>query len=563
MGGAKNKLLLGGCGLFVALSGCVENSEDSATTTTVEQAVYSQSGHAFFARGNLGQSALGMAERVSGHVAELSLVEDKADSLGFVHARYEQEYQGLRVFGGDIRVALNPAGQVKAAYGATLDSELPTDASVSQKQAEASAMSLTEGAEEVVDAELAYIVPSSGDEPALAWRFEVIGKNQGMPIRDNVFISAVQDTEVLVDRHPQIHSAKNRSTYDARNGKQLVRSEGDAAYGNVEIDQAHDAAGLTYDCLQDLFGRDSYDDRGAQLKSVARINDQNAYWDGDSMYYGYGFAVADVGTHEFGHAVTERTANLVYQNEPGALNEGASDILASICDAYKNGGVVDSTFIIGETIDIGTGGFTRDLADPAASQSDSRDFYADRYRGNQDNGGVHINSGILNLAFVMLTQGGQHPRNKSDVEVVGVGLDDASQIFYRALTKYMGQNTNFAQGRAAFEQAAADLHGEESSQVFSVREAFASVGVGEAPTGERPAPVTEPTDPAPEPTDPVDDGRNAEEPLGQPGAPVTAGCSSADSNGAPLWFFWLLAFVVLRRSSERSRASFAKSDIEG
>lgn len=37
-------------------------------------------------------------------------------------------------------------------------------------------------------------------------------------------------------------------------------------------------------------------------------------------------ATLDVMAHEFGHAWTENTSNLIYQDEPGALNESFSDI---------------------------------------------------------------------------------------------------------------------------------------------------------------------------------------------------------------------------------------------
>ena len=551
MGGIKSSGVVGCCGLLVALSGCVGQGEKSIDGA--ENVTYSSGGYSVLALGKLGNDAEQVAARFSGPAAELGFVAKETDELGYVHSKYEQRIQGVRVLGGNIRISADASGKVRSAYGTSLDYDVDMDPAIEVTDASDRAFAATNGATELLDAELVVVVPSSGAVPTLAWRVEVSGEDAGMPLHDDVFVDAVNGD--IVDRHPMIHSAKNRQTYDAagRNNAQLVRSEGDEPVGNSDIDQAHDAAGLTYDCLLDLFGRDSYDNQGETLRSIARINDQNAYWDGRSMYYGNGFAVADVGTHEFGHAVTSSTANLVYQNEPGALNEAASDILASICDAYKNGGIVESTFLMGENIGGGNGRYIRNLRDPEASGSDSRDHYDSRYLGNQDNGGVHINSGIANLAFVLLTEGGTHPRNKTDVEVVGVGIENSAQIFYRALTNYMGRNTNFAQGRAAFEQAAADLHGEESSEVYSVREAFAAVGVGTAPVGERPSP-TPPVDETP--VDDVDDGEDRSgQDIATPNV-VTGGCSTGNNGGAPLWFLWMVALAVLRLRSVSGGTSF-------
>ncbi len=121
----------------------------------------------------------------------------------------------------------------------------------------------------------------------------------------------------------------------------LARSEGQAAVTTApscttaDINNAHDYAGNTYDFYFSRFGRDSYDNAGATLKSYVcyGTNYQNAFWDGSKMTYGNGFAAADdVVAHELSHAVTERTSNLVYSNQSGALNESFSDIFGESVD---------------------------------------------------------------------------------------------------------------------------------------------------------------------------------------------------------------------------------------
>ena len=547
-------------GILTALvSGCIvsgpSDEQIRAALPGAETVTLSESGNYGFVSGALGHDINFVTTAFALEDSELEEEQIEFDQLGFVHERFSQVRNGLRVIGGDLRVSLDSDGEVRAATGVILDSELLEDPSVGESEAGDLALAATEGATELIESELVYVVPSSGGVTTLAWRVEVTGSSFGIPVHDDVFIGA--ELGELVDRHPRIYTARNRRTFDANNTLQanLVLTEGAGPSGIADVDAAHDAAGGTYDCMAGLFGRDSFDGAGAQLISIARTGDPergggpllNAFWDGQAMYYGQGFANLDVGAHEFAHALTQNTANLIYQNESGAINESASDILAAICDSYEKGGVSATTFIIGEDIRInGQGGFTKNLSDPLASGLP--DLYSERYIGPEDNGGVHINAGIGNLAFYLLSEGGVHPRNKTSVSVVGVGMNNATQIFYRALTSYMGTNTNFAQARAAFEQAASDIHGSESSEVFSVREAFSAVGIGVAPTQRPPATTPSGTQAPGIGTVPTQTGGA----VATSGA-VVGGCQVGNQPGAPMWFILFFAAVFLGRSN-RSRS---------
>jgi hypothetical protein len=203
----------------------------------------------------------------------------------------------------------------------------------------------------------------------------------------------------------------------------------------------------------------------------------------------------DVTAHELTHAVTSATANLAYQNESGALNEGLSDILAAVCEAWRDGAISADTWLVGEDIFTPAiaGDALRYMDNPTADKDlypeelgGSRDYYPERYTGTADNGGVHLNSGIPNLAFHLLVAGGTHPRSKTAVTVPGIGMEKAGQIFYRALTQRFTANTNLAQGRTLTEAAAEDLY--PGCTKNAVAMAWAAVGVGAAP----PADVTPP-----------------------------------------------------------------------
>ena len=154
--------------------------------------------------------------------------------------------------------------------------------------------------------------------------------------------------------------AKNRTIYNANGSTTtgtFARGEGDPATGNRDVDNAYDWTGATYDYYASNFGRDSYDGAGAELVSFVHygVGYQNAFWDGAEMVYGDGFAVNDVTAHELTHAVTERTAGLEYQDQPGALNESISDQAGWDVDPG------DST--MGEDLPIGA---IRDMRNPGA-----------------------------------------------------------------------------------------------------------------------------------------------------------------------------------------------------
>jgi vibriolysin len=248
-----------------------------------------------------------------------------------------------------------------------------------------------------------------------------------------------------------------------------------------------------------VHGRDSYDNAGATLKASVHFstNYNNAYWNGSQMVYGDGdgstfIALSrdlDVDAHELTHAVTERTANLVYSNESGALNEATSDILGNSCEAYtENGGTPNSnTWKVGEDIYTpGTAGDAlRFMNDPAAGGD--YDYYPTRYTGTSDNGGVHSNSGIANLAYYLMVMGGTHPRGKTTINVTplsttsSTSLNMAQKIWYRALTVYWTSSTGFSGARTGTVNAATDLYG--AAAAASVTAAWDAVGAPGGSTG--------------------------------------------------------------------------------
>ena len=511
---------------------------DSLTESETARAEASD-GTVAYVSGALGDDVFSVAAIFNHEDSELALTSRETGPLGYSTERYRTTRDGLDIVSGELVVTRDPSGQLVSASGSSWDEAGYADTPrVSEGVAAQAALSATRGGRDTTAAKLVYVAPSAGGPPVLAWQVRVVGSDGELPIADLVYIDAVSGS--LVDRHPQIHTAKNRITRDAGNTEttgNVARTEGQGPTGDIDIDLAHDAAGETYDCLLALFGRTSYDNVDSPLTSIANfgVDYQNAFWTEEQklMVYGDNFAVIDVGTHEFGHAVTSSTSALVYQNEPGALNEAASDILAAICNVYAGGSITASTWLVGEDI---AGGPFRNMADPT-SIGDSTDHYDTRYQGDLDFGGVHLNSGIANLQFVLMVQGGSHPRRVAEQTVVPIGIEKAGQIFFRAQTTKLGPNATFAVARAAYEEAAVELYGPNSSEHITVQEAFFAVGVGGPPQSRNePAPEPEP-EPGDEP-----DGPNPGE-SGGPTGNLEGGCS-VGGGGLPSGFA-LLGLIAL------------------
>jgi thermolysin len=187
-----------------------------------------------------------------------------------------------------------------------------------------------------------------------------------------------------------------------------------AAFDAPAVD-AHAYAAQTFDYYNTVHGRSSYDGNGAQLISTVHYgrNYNNAFWSGSQMVYGDGDGSTfiplsgglDVIAHELTHAVTDTTANLIYQNESGAINESMSDIFGTLVEYHFNN---SPDWQIGEDIYTPAiaGDALRSMSDPTLYGDP--DHYSVRYTGTGDYGGVHINSGISNKAAYLLSNGGTH-----------------------------------------------------------------------------------------------------------------------------------------------------------
>jgi Zn-dependent metalloprotease len=300
--------------------------------------------------------------------------------------------------------------------------------------------------------------------------------------------------------------ALNRTVYDVDHGGwndlpgREERVEGGPPSDDESVNEAYDGADKTYTFYKEVYDRDSVDGAGYPLTSCVHfgVDFDNAFCDGQEMVYGDGsgqiFLVGsltkaiDVIGHELTHGVTQCTAGLEYHAQSGALNESFSDVFGSLIKQHSLGQAAEEAdWLIGEGILIPElGNALRSMKEPGtAFQGDTQPGHMDDYQDlpddndpQNDNGGVHINSGIPNQAFYLAIEGGTN--RTSGVAVSGVGATSREQIekvFYRAFTQMLPANANFSTARAATIQAARDLYGAGGAVERAVTQAWTAVGV--------------------------------------------------------------------------------------
>ncbi len=443
---------------------------------------------------------------VSAPEAQLVEVRSETDKLGQTHVTYRQIHQGVPVFGGTLKLHSNSAGATVAANGTffPVPDRLSTVPELSEADAQAMAAAQLEPCNpEVERSELVIVDPGwYGDPPQgarLAWYVILRDSNAG--VREAFFIDAHDAT--VIDRWSMIHRARNRRVHDAQGGDSipgaLRRTEGQPAGTGYhpDVDRAYDYAGDVYDYYYRAFGRDGIDGAGMALVVVANWNYPgfcpNAFWDGQEMVFCANMVSDDVMAHELTHGVTEHSADLIYQNQPGQLNEAMSDIFGELVDLFNGNaafvgppggtpwpthptgpgtdapnnprsrcsgatGSADGVrWLLGENISAGgLVGASRDMWDPTCFGDPDRANSPLQTCSFSDNGGVHSGSGIPNHAFAIMTDG----KTFNGQTVTGIGPIKAGAVWYRALTVYFTETTDFKAAYTALNRAAQDLIGQ-------------------------------------------------------------------------------------------------------
>lgn len=192
-----------------------------------------------------------------------------------------------------------------------------------------------------------------------------------------------------------------------------------------------------------------------------------------------GMVVTDIVAHELSHAVTHYTAGLVYSGQAGAINESNSDIFAT---------AIDGNWTIGEDIHL-PGVLTpfRFVNDPPQRNQPDHLFSALYYCGHDDNGGIHVNEGVINKSFYLLSQGGSF----NGCQVSGIGKERGYAMEYRALTRYLTPTANFKDMYIAWLLSCNDLYGTDPTICLNVQRALEATELDQQPDGDQTGPRCE------------------------------------------------------------------------
>ena len=440
--------------------------------------------------------------------SELSVKGTSALPDGGRDVRYQQTIGGVAVLGGEFHVHLDAGNNVVTVTGeAEPDTTVDTTPAITVEQARATALAAVPGTGLKATDEGLRVYEDrllGGDDartPALVRAIEV---TNGFDVRKLVLVDAHRG--VVAHTIDEIDGAvvvggggadptKSRRICDGENhnDRQIpcsdpVLTEGGSYTGSVaDVTPAYDYLGATYDYYFSRFGRNSIDNRGLRLDATVRACQdgyecplENAFWNGDQMIFGDGWAGADdVVGHELTHGVTQHTSGLVYENQSGAINESLSDIFGELIDqatASPDDGNGD-LWEIGESLPDGA---LRDMADPGRfgdpdSTTSPRFITEPHEEGeNDDQGGVHTNSGVGNHAAYLMAHGGG--------QVSAIGLEKTARIFYQVETAYLTSGSDYADLGWSLRSACDDMvgtHGITRRDCLQVRYAVLATAMAE------------------------------------------------------------------------------------
>ncbi|MEE9439961.1 MAG: M4 family metallopeptidase [Saprospiraceae bacterium] len=199
-------------------------------------------------------------------------------------------------------------------------------------------------------------------------------------------------------------------------------------------------------------------------------------WEGNDLY-----ASLDAVGHEFPHALIRHEANFDFPigvnswEEWHGLEEGIADIFGTYNEYYASqnyeGVVFD--YLLGEDFALVEPlGIFRSMIDPESVGD------PDTYDGNFQWMNPHTQSGVINHMFYLLSEGGTGVNDvEGPYDVCGIGIENAVDIIYKALTDYLYETSDFSHYRVSCLMAAEDIYGYNSYEYFQTLAAFDAVNI--------------------------------------------------------------------------------------
>jgi len=405
---------------------------------------------------------------------------------GRAHLTYQQQVQAVPVFGAFVQTHYDQRGRLTGVNGVTvaippleMTPHLTANAATEQALAHVAPEADPSGGALSVAAPPALVIYQAGliqglaGKVHLAYQVEVV--NAARTLRRFLFLDA--HTGKLIESYSGVHELErevaegslNNLVWDEGNGHPQPIPSGWAGGTNAQVTAWNEeikGAEETYNLFGSLSNGSwlSYNRQNAVMRTVnndPRIQCPNANWNGVSANYCNGVTGDDTVAHEWAHAYTEYTSGLIYAWQPGALNEAYSDIWGETVD-FLNGRGLDSPnttrsagscslfgsgspkndnsyrWLSGED-DSAFGGAIRDMWHPTCYGDPGKVSDSQYFCTTDDNGGVHVNSGVPNHLFALLVDGGVY----NGQSIGALGLTRAAHLFWHTQQHYLTPTSDF------------------------------------------------------------------------------------------------------------------------
>jgi bacillolysin len=467
---------------------------------------------------------------------DLSELKTNRSDNGQISVRYQQNYQGVPIMGGELIVNTNENGDLYSINGEiSAELSVQTQPTIDAEQARQTALRAAakwyqRTVEDFIASEPELwiydesLLRSSTRPAELVWRIEVTPKDLGIPVRELVLVNAERGSISLhfnqidhawgethnlntTEEHPKSNSehlttdsaavinAPLVQTYTANSSSALPgtflcnQTDPNCSVGDSHAKAAHKYAIGTYNLYATQHGRDSIDNNGMTIISSVHYCSpsncpyNNASWNGEQVVYGSasGWPLADdVVAHELTHGVTQHASNLFYYYQSGAINESFSDLWGEFYDQTNEQGT-DTAGVkwqIGENVS-GLGAI-RSMSNPTSFGDPDKMSSPSYFQGGEDSGGVHTNSGINNKAIFLMVDGGTF----NSKTVTALGWEKTAAIYYEVNTNLLSSGADYSDLYYALQQACSNLIGQKgitSGNCAEVKDAIDAVEMNGQP----------------------------------------------------------------------------------
>lgn len=403
---------------------------------------------------------------------------------GLIHYQYQQSINNIPVLGSHLFLHTNDQNELFGIDGNLSTNNQLTAINLNDQQAEAIALAtakkeinkqvnllVTKFFKIIVNKKILGI--SDDDTNYLSLAVEVQAPEKSSQLFYKRFYVDLTKGAIIFKENLIEEVLKRRvSSYTSG----LVRTEGTAPVSDGAINTVYDTMGIAYNFYQSVLNIDSYDNHGSTIKGVVHLKDPGcpnafSFPDEGLMYFCDGMYTKDIIGHEMGHLVIGD--RLAYIKESGTIMESLADIFAH--------GVDPNNWTMGEGSALGV---LRRYDDPTAKGDPDKLFSNNYYCGSNDDTGIHVNNGVLNKTYYLLSAGGSF----NGCNLVGIGQEKAHKIIYKALTTYFPPSANFKDVFDGINRACADFYGVSSIDCVNVQRAMQATELDQQPVGTQKAP---------------------------------------------------------------------------